>query len=86
MKVLAAHRAALTTIILPKRNEQDLEELPTEVRNAMTFIPADRIDGAIATALDSEKPLNQGDSEATMKNQAGHEACAPRPTPVACQG
>jgi ATP-dependent Lon protease len=86
MKVLAAHRAGLTTVILPKRNEQDLEDLPAEVRSAMTFIPADRIDGVIATALDSERPPNPRDSEATLKKQAGHESCAPRPAPVACQG
>jgi ATP-dependent Lon protease len=86
MKVLAAHRAGLTTVILPKRNEQDLDDLPAEVRNAMTFIPADRIDGVIAAALDSERPSNQRDSEATMKKQAGHAACDPRPASVTCQG
>jgi hypothetical protein len=52
----------------------------------MTFIPADRIDGVIAAALDSERPSNQRDSEATMKKQAGHAACDPRPAPVTCQG
>ena len=49
-------------------------------------IPADRIDGVIATALDSERPPNQRDSEATLKKQAGHEACGQRPAPVTCQG
>ena len=34
MKVLAAHRAGLTTVILPKRNEHDLDELPEDVRQA----------------------------------------------------
>jgi ATP-dependent Lon protease len=86
MKVLAAHRAGLTTVILPKRNEQDLDDLPAEVRNAMTFIPADRIDGVIATAMDSERPPNRSDSEATMKKQVGHTACDPRPARVTCQG
>ena len=51
MKVLAAHRAGLTTIILPKRNERDLEDLPDDVRQAMTFVPVDRIDEALAVAL-----------------------------------
>ena len=47
MKVLAAHRAGLTTVILPKRNEKDLEELPDDVRNTMFFKPVDTIDDAI---------------------------------------
>ncbi len=51
MKVLAGHRAGLTTIILPKRNEPDLEELPEDVRNAMTFVPVERIDEALEMAL-----------------------------------
>jgi len=46
MKMLAAHRAGLTTVILPKRNESDLEDLPDEVRNTLLFIPVDRIDEA----------------------------------------
>ena len=51
MKVLAAHRAGLTTVILPKRNERDLEELPDEVRNAMNFVPIELIDEALEVAL-----------------------------------
>lgn len=47
MKVLAAHRAGLKAVILPKRNERDLEELPDEVRNAVHFYPVERIDDAI---------------------------------------
>ena len=51
MKVLAGHRAGLTTIILPKRNEQDLQELPDDVRNEMTFVLVDHIDEAFEVAL-----------------------------------
>ena len=51
MKILAAHRAGLDTVILPKRNEKDLEDVPAEVRNAMTFVLAERIDDAIEAAL-----------------------------------
>ena len=55
MKVLAAHRAGLTTVVLPKRNERDLEELPEEVLNEMTFIPIERIDDVVNMALQSTK-------------------------------
>jgi ATP-dependent Lon protease len=51
MKILAAHRAGLDTVILPKRNEKDLDDVPAEVRNAMTFVLAERIDDAIEAAL-----------------------------------
>lgn len=51
MKMLAAHRAGLTTVILPKRNEKDLDDLPDEVRNTLLFIPVDRIDEALQVAF-----------------------------------
>ncbi len=51
MKVLAAHRAGLKTVILPRRNEADLDELPSEVRTKMAFVLVDRIDEALAAAL-----------------------------------
>lgn len=55
MKVLAAHRAGLTTVILPKRNERDLEELPDEVRQQLTFVLAETIDDVLHHALQSEE-------------------------------
>jgi ATP-dependent Lon protease len=55
MKVLAGHRAGITTIILPKRNERDLDELPEDVRSAMTFVPVEQIDEAIKVAFLSEE-------------------------------
>ena len=57
MKILAAHRAGLNTVILPKRNHKDLEDVPAEVRDAMNFILVDRIDEAIEAAL---KPTKDG--------------------------
>jgi len=54
-KVLAAHRAGLRTVILPRRNEPDLEDLPEEVRRTMTFIFADTVDDVLRNAL--EQPL-----------------------------
>ncbi len=51
MKVLAAHRAGLTTVILPKRNERDLEDLPEDVRSKMSFVLVERIDEALKAAL-----------------------------------
>ena len=53
MKVLAAHRSGLSTVILPKRNEKDLEDLPDEVRNTLLFVPVEQIDEAVAVAFPS---------------------------------
>jgi ATP-dependent Lon protease len=50
-KVLAAHRAGLKTIILPKRNEPDLDDLPKEVRKALKFVLVERVDQVLKTAL-----------------------------------
>ncbi|MCG6879570.1 MAG: endopeptidase La [Deltaproteobacteria bacterium] len=52
MKVLAAHRAGLKTVILPKRNEKDLDDLPDEVMNDLKFVLVERIDEALSEALD----------------------------------
>jgi ATP-dependent Lon protease len=50
-KALGAHRAGIRTIILPRRNEADLEDLPREVFEEMTFVPVDTLDEVLATAL-----------------------------------
>jgi ATP-dependent Lon protease len=51
MKVLAAHRAGLTTVILPKRNERDLEDVPEDVRSKMSFVLVERIEEALKAGL-----------------------------------
>ncbi len=50
-KVLAAHRAGLKTVILPHRNEADLEDLPTDVIEAMHFVPVEHIEQVLEAAL-----------------------------------
>ena len=51
-KVLAAHAAGLTTIILPERNEPDLDEVPLDVREHMQFHPVKSVDEVLALALE----------------------------------
>jgi ATP-dependent Lon protease len=51
-KVLAAHAAGLTTIILPERNEPDLDEVPLDVRQHMQFHPVQSVDEVLALALE----------------------------------
>ena len=50
-KVLAAHRAGLTTVILPQRNGPDLEDVPEAVREQMTFHLADEVADVLAVAF-----------------------------------
>jgi ATP-dependent Lon protease len=50
-KVLAAHRAGLTDVVLPKRNGPDLEDVPERVREAMRFHLADTYDDVLAVAF-----------------------------------
>ncbi|MFL7791030.1 MAG: endopeptidase La [Anaerolineae bacterium] len=50
-KVLAAHRAGLKTVILPKQNEKDLEDIPDEARKNLEFVLAERVDDVFEAAL-----------------------------------
>ncbi len=54
-KVIAAHRAGLKTIIIPKDNEKDLEDIPSEVKRDLTFKPVSHMDEVLQIAL--AKPL-----------------------------
>ena len=50
-KILAAHRAGLTEVIVPQRNEADLDDVPEAVRQAMTFHLASDVSQVLAIAL-----------------------------------
>lgn len=54
-KTLSAHRAGLTTIILPKDNERDLDDIPESVREELTFIPVTHVDEVLKNAIVGEK-------------------------------
>jgi ATP-dependent Lon protease len=50
-KVLAAHRSGIRTVILPRRNEPDLDDVPEELRSELRFVLADEVDEVFAEAL-----------------------------------
>ncbi|NSL51577.1 endopeptidase La [Calidifontibacillus erzurumensis] len=54
-KSLAAHRAGLKIVIIPKENEKDLEDIPESVRNDLTFIPVEHLDEVLKHALTGEE-------------------------------
>ena len=51
-KTLAAYRYGVRTVLLPKRNMQDLDELPENIRKQMTFIPVEHLDEVLKLALE----------------------------------
>lgn len=63
-KVLAAHRAGLTTIILPKSNAKDLEDIPKNVRKGLQFILAEHMDEVLKVALTKALPKEKNTQKA----------------------
>ncbi|XP_078688340.1 lon protease homolog 2, peroxisomal-like [Branchiostoma floridae x Branchiostoma belcheri] len=66
-KVLAAHRAGITRIILPKRNEKDLQDIPSNVRKELTFILADQLSDVLKAAFDDGFPSSKQDRAVSSK-------------------
>ena len=56
-KVLAAHAAGLTDVIMPERNRGDLEDVPADVREEMTFHPVMTIAEVLELALEPEPAM-----------------------------
>jgi ATP-dependent Lon protease len=63
-KILAAHRADLKTVIFPKRNEADLDDVPEDVRREMTFHVVETLEEVLQHALSSTTPFGDILSEA----------------------
>jgi ATP-dependent Lon protease len=57
-KVLAAHRNGLRTVILPKRNKQDLDDVPEEIKKSMKFIFVETVDEVLDAALEPDHKHN----------------------------
>jgi len=72
-KVLAAHRAGIQTVILPARNERDLDDVPEEVRREMHFIFAERVEDVIRAAL-SEAVVVKGEPVSVAERRVVEEA------------
>jgi ATP-dependent Lon protease len=55
-KVLAAHRAGITKVILPKENEGDLDDVPEDARNELKFVTVETIEDVLREALGIDMP------------------------------
>jgi ATP-dependent Lon protease len=51
-KVLAAHRAGIRRVLLPRRNDADLEDVPADLRNEIEFVLLDKVDQGVSEALE----------------------------------
>ncbi|HYX91178.1 MAG TPA: endopeptidase La [Myxococcaceae bacterium] len=59
-KVLAAHRAGIKTVLIPKGNKKDLREIPKKIRKAIRIVPVEYVDEVLREALVLEKPEEFG--------------------------
>jgi len=78
-KVLAAFRAGITEVLLPKDSEKDLEEIPEEVKDVLDVHLVDSMDEVLAIALDGEiTPLTkaEGKFDKTSEPQMGSDSVA----------
>lgn len=73
-KILAAIRAGITCIIIPKQNEKDLEEVPKHILKKVTIVTAEVIDDVLKVALEKFPPT----PPAAVKNVAPKSKAAPR--------
>ena len=55
-KALAALRAGITRVILPRKNMQDLHDIPKDLKRRITFLPVDHMDDVLEAAFESSKP------------------------------
>jgi ATP-dependent Lon protease len=73
-KVLAAARVGIDTVILPQRNEPDLEDIPAEIRDKLHFVFADRVDDVFAAALREGLPKDaRSDQSKADRPETGAE-------------
>lgn len=70
-KVIAAHRSGIRTVLLPRENEVDLEDIPEEVRNDMQFKLMDTIDDVFKQALGVKVPQNEKKYDLFLNPQTG---------------
>ena len=71
-KTLAAKRAGIRTMIIPKENEKDLDDIPKNLRKDMTFVLAETMDDVISTALRRKKPQRIAHKRLPGRSRATH--------------
>ncbi|MGC9393239.1 MAG: endopeptidase La [Anaerolineae bacterium] len=75
LKVLAAHRAGLKRVLVPKLNDVDLDELPDKIRDEMEFVLVEDVNEVLEHALTPKEP--ESESEATPETEAAEPETPP---------
>jgi ATP-dependent Lon protease len=75
-KILAAHRNGLRTVILPKRNADDLDDVPDEIKDTMKFVYVETVDDVLNSAL--ENGTSDGKKKTTTKKAKSNGKSTPR--------
>jgi ATP-dependent Lon protease len=70
-KVVAAHSAGIRRVMLPARNRRDYEDIPEVARREMEFIWLERVEDAVASALEAK---TSPDTQASVPQLAGADA------------
>jgi ATP-dependent Lon protease len=73
-KVLAAARAGITTVMLPARNQKDLEDVPEAARQQVRFVWMERVDDAVAAALHPPGEREEAEASPTAQASSGRRA------------
>jgi ATP-dependent Lon protease len=71
-KTLAARRAGIKTIIIPRENKKDLDDIPKYIRKDMEFIFAATMDDVITTALSTKRPRRIAHKRLPGRSRATH--------------
>ncbi|MFQ5609653.1 MAG: endopeptidase La, partial [Woeseiaceae bacterium] len=79
-KVLAAHRSGVKTVVLPERNENDLEDIPDEVCENMKFIFAERVEQVVNAALVSDGRAEAANGVAGVRPTRKRRPAPPKKT------
>jgi ATP-dependent Lon protease len=73
-KVVAAHRAGIKRVMLPARNRKDFEDIPEEARRELELVWLERVDDAVASALEPETPREREASAKSTRHLADMQA------------
>jgi ATP-dependent Lon protease len=73
-KTLAAHRLGIRTVILPRQNERDLEDVPAELRQEMEFVLVDTAEEVLARALEGQVVVARAPSNGRSARAAARGA------------
>ncbi len=80
-KVLAAHRAGVKTVIIPKRNLKDLVDVPKKARNDLNIHPVEHLDEVLKIAILPLKPTGKRKRAQTAQRQATSRKAKSAPSP-----